>query len=62
MARGVNLGPRSRVDPGGRANRRPFGGTNIRPKTEVPIRRFRAEHARNCSPHGLKRRGRRGRR
>ena len=55
----MSRGGQGRVDPAGRANRRPKGGTNIRPKTEVPVRRFRAEYARNCSPHGLKRRGRR---
>jgi hypothetical protein len=69
MARGIHLGRRSRVDPAGRANRRPFGGTNIRPRTEVPIRRAGALFARDESPVGLRigfrrgrRRGRRGRR
>lgn len=68
MARGVNLGRRSRVDPAGRANRRPKGGTNIRPRTDVPVPRTGARFTRSESPFGVKRsrkslrRGYRGRR
>lgn len=64
MATGVNLGPRSRVDPGGRANRRPHRGTNMQPRSEVPVPRFAATYTRSCSPHGpggYYRKGRRGR-
>lgn len=53
MARETDLGPRSRVDPGGRANRRPFGGTNIKPRTEVPANRRRAKYSRAQSPVGI---------
>jgi hypothetical protein len=61
--RGVSLGPRSRVDPAGRANRRPFGGTNRRPRTEVPgSGAARARMAKNCSPHAYGQRHRRSRR
>jgi hypothetical protein len=58
MARGVNLGRRSRVDPAGRANRRPKGGTNIRPVTDVPVPRPSARFTRSASPFGI--RGERG--
>ena len=56
MARGVNLGPRSRVDPAGKAR----GGRT--PRTEVPVPRFRAKPTRDCSPHGYGHRYRRSRR
>jgi len=62
MARGVDLGPRSGVAPGGRSNRRPMGGTNIHPRTEVPGPRYMARFAKNCSPHGYGQRYRRSRR
>ena len=53
MARGVDLGDRSRVDPGGRANRRPRGGTNVTPRTDVPVPRRGARYGRSASPFGL---------
>ena len=55
MAKGTDLGPRSRVDPAGRfATRRPQTGHN------VPG--FRARHSRDCSPHGGRQRPRSSRR
>lgn len=63
MARGQDLGPRSRVDPAGRSNRRPFGGTNLHPRVGVPgAGSARARYAKNCSPHGYGQRYRRTRR
>lgn len=63
MATGQDQGPRSRVDPGGRANRRPFGGTNIIPRSRVPGAGVaRARFAKNCSPHAYGQRYRRSRR
>jgi hypothetical protein len=44
MARGVDLGARSRVDPAG-------GRGVTQRKTEVPASRTRAKYARDCSPH-----------
>ena len=61
MARGQDLGARSRVDPGGKANRRPFGGTNVRPRTDVPVPRYRANFSRSESPFGIVRSRRGGR-
>jgi hypothetical protein len=62
MAEGQRLGPRSRVDPVGHRNRRPFGGTNIIPRTDVPGSGARkARYAKNCSPHEYGQRYRRGR-
>lgn len=55
MPRGVNLGPRSRVDPAGRFPTRT-------PRTEVPVPGYRARHNRDCSPHGGSQRYRRSRR
>lgn len=63
MARGQDLGPRSRVDPGGRSNRRPFGGTNLQPRVSVPGAGVaRGRYAKNCSPHSYGHRYRRTRR
>ena len=53
MTYGVDLGRRSRVDPAGRANRRPKGGTNITPRSEVPVPRKAARYTRSTSPHGI---------
>lgn len=63
MARGQNLGPRSRVDPAGKRNRRPFGSTNRVPRTEVPGSGARAARmAKNRSPFNYGQRHRRSRR
>lgn len=63
MARGQRLGPRSRVDPAGRKNRRPFGGTNIIPRTDVPgAGARRGRFAKHNSPHNYGQRHRRTRR
>ena len=61
MARGQNLGPRSRVDPAGRSNRKPFGSTNRKPCTDVPrAGSYPARMTKATSPTGLlQRRGRR---
>jgi hypothetical protein len=55
MARGVDLGPRSRVDPAGRMPLR-------QPRTRVPVPGYRAKETRDCSPHSYGQRYRRSRR
>lgn len=55
MAQGVDLGPRSRVDPAGRFRTR-------RPRTGHNVPGFPARETRACSPHGGKHRYRRSRR
>jgi hypothetical protein len=57
MAEGVDLGPRSRVDPAGKAR-----GNRV-PRTEVCVpSRGRGQYVKYSSPHGMQRRGRRSRR
>jgi hypothetical protein len=55
MAKGTDLGPRSRVDPAGRMPTRT-------PRTGHNTPGFRARETRACSPHGFPQRYRRSRR